>query len=75
MEERRSANSEEKREIISKIGELAKLLGMIPADDSVVLNDPLRENSMVLSQWLNDTRNRFNELATLVGRALDLQLQ
>jgi hypothetical protein len=75
MEERGSANAEEKREILAKIGELAKLLGMIPADDSVVLNDPLLENSMELSKWLNDARNRFNELATLVGRALDLQLQ
>ena len=68
-------NAEEKRKILSKIGELAKLLGMIPTDDSVVLNDPLLENSMGLSEWLDDARNRFNELATLVGRALDLQLQ
>ena len=75
MGERKSSNAEEKREILAKIGELAKLLGMIPADDSVVLNDPLLENSMELSEWINDARNRFNELATLVGRALDLQLQ
>lgn len=75
MGERESVNAEEKREILAKIGELAKLLGMIPADDSVVLNDPLLENSMELSEWLNDTRNRFHKLATLVGRALDLQLQ
>jgi hypothetical protein len=75
MEERGSANAEEKREILAKIGELSKLLGMIPADDAVVLNDPLLKNSMGLSEWLNDARNRFNELATLVGRALDLQLQ
>ena len=72
---RESVNEEQKREITAKIGELAKLLGMIPADDSVVLKDPLLENSMGLSEWLDDTRNRFNELATLVGRALDLQLQ
>jgi len=75
MGERESVNAEEKREILAKIGELAKLLGMIPADDSVVLNDPLLENSMGLSEWLNDARNRFDELAILVGRALDLQLQ
>ena len=75
MGERESAAAEEKKEILAKIGELAKLLGMIPADDSFVLNDPLLENSMELSEWLNEARNRFNELATLVGRALDLQLQ
>ena len=75
MGERESVSAEEKREILAKIGELARLLGMIPADDSVVLKDPLLENSMRLSEWLDDTRNRFNELATLVGRALDLQLQ
>ena len=75
MGEQESASAEEKREIIAKIGELAKLLGMIPADDSVILNDPLLENSMELSEWIDDARSRFNELATLVGRALDLQLQ
>jgi hypothetical protein len=75
MGERESANAGERREILAKIGGLAKLLGMIPADDSVVLNDPLLENSMGLSEWLNDARNCFHELVTLVGRALDLQLQ
>ena len=75
MGERESVNAEERREILAKIGGLARLLGMIPADDSVVLNDPLLENSMGLSEWLNDARNRFHELATLVGRALDLKLQ
>jgi hypothetical protein len=75
MGERESVSAEEKRKILAKIGELAKLLGMIPADDSVILNDPILENSMELSDWLNNARNRFHELATLVGRALDLQLQ
>jgi len=75
MGEREPVNDKEKRKILAKIGELAKLLGMIPGDDSVVLNDPLLENSMGLSEWLNEARNRFNELATLVGRALDIQLQ
>jgi len=75
MPERVSAGAEAKKEIQAKIGELAKLLGMIPADGSVVLKDPLLQGSMGLSGWLDETRNRFNELATLVGRALDLQLQ
>jgi len=72
---RKPVSLEEKREIVGKIGELAKLLGMIPTDNSVVLNAALFENAMGLSEWLNDARNRFNELAILVGRALDLQLQ
>ena len=75
MPERKSASAEEKKEILAKIGELARLLGMIPADDSVVMKDPLLESSTGLSEWLNETRNRFNELATQVGRALDLRLQ
>ena len=72
MGERESVTAEEKRKILAKIGALAKLLGMIPADDSVILKDPLLENSMELSEWLNNVRNRFHELATLVGRASDL---
>ena len=75
MGERESVNAEEKKEVVAKIGELSKLLGMIPTDDSAVLNDPLLGNSMGLSEWLNDVRNRHLELSTLVGRALDLQLQ
>ena len=75
MREQESVTAEEKTEILTKIGELSKLLGMIPADDSVVLNDPLLRNSMGLSEWLNDVRSHHLELSTLVGRALDLQLQ
>lgn len=62
MGERESVNAEEKREILAKIGEVAKPLGMIAADDSVVLHDPLLENSMGPSAWLDDARKRFHEL-------------
>ena len=75
MEKQEPENAEEKREILVKIAELSKLLGMIPNDDTILLNEPLTHNSMELSKWLDDVRDRFLGLSTQVGRALDLQLQ
>jgi hypothetical protein len=68
-------NAEERKEILEKIAELSKLLGMIPNDDTILLNEPLTNDSMELSRWLSDVRGRFFEFSTLVGRALDIQLQ
>jgi hypothetical protein len=75
VEKQELGNTEEKREILARIAELSKLLGMIPSDDTILLSEPLTDNSMELSKWLSDVRGRFLGLSTLVGRALDLQLQ
>lgn len=75
MEKKELANSEEKREVLLKIAELSKLPGMIPSDDTILLNEPLTQNSMEFSKWLDDVRSSFLELSILVGRALDIQLQ
>lgn len=75
MEKQELGNTEEKREILARIGELSRLLGMIPSDDTILLSEPLTDNSMELSKWLSDVRGRFLGLSTLVGRALDIQLQ
>ncbi len=75
MEKREPEKAEERGEITVKIGELSRLLGMIPNDDTTLLEEPLTHNSMELSAWLTDVRNRFLELSISVGRALDLRLQ
>lgn len=64
-----------KKEIAEKIGELSRLLGMIPSDETVTVSEPLTQNSMELSTWFSDTRGRFLELSILIGRALDIPLQ
>ena len=62
-------------EIMEKIADLSKLLGMIPSDETITVNDPGTHNSMELSEWFRDARNSFLKLSTLIGKALDLNLQ
>jgi hypothetical protein len=68
-------NSVDKTRIIEQIADLSKLLGMIPSDDTVTVNEPLTHKSMELSEWFNKTRNAFLELSIQLDKALDLNLQ
>lgn len=68
-------NSVDKTKIVEQIAELSGLLGMIPSDDTIAVNEPVTHNSMQLSKWLSDTRNSFLKLSILIGKALDLNLQ
>ena len=65
----------DKTEIIEQIADLSKLLGMIPSDDTITVNEPVTHNSMQLSKWFSDARNSFLKLSILIGKALDLNLQ
>ena len=56
----------DKSEIIAQIDDLSKLLGMIPSDDTVTVNEPVTHKSMELSKWFNDTRNSFLKLSILL---------
>ena len=47
-----------KKEIITQIADLSRLLGMIPGDDAAV----------------TEARNSFLKLSVLISRALDLRL-
>jgi hypothetical protein len=67
--------SADKTEIIKQIADLSKLLGMIPSDDTVTINEPVTHKSMELSQWFDDARKSFLKLSILIGKALDLNLQ
>lgn len=64
-----------KIKIITQIAELSRLLGMIPSDDTIKINEPLTQNKMVLSDWLNATRDSFQKLSLLISKELDIQLQ
>lgn len=75
MKKQDLVNAEERKEILVRISELSRLLGMIPSDDTILLNEPLTNDSMELSKWLSDVRDRFLGLSTLIGRALDIELQ
>ena len=65
----------EKTEIMMQIAELSRLLGMIPSDDTITMQEPLTRNKMVLSDWLRVTRNSFLKLSLLISKELDIQVQ
>ena len=67
--------SPDKTEIIAQIADLSKLLGMIPSDDTVTVNEPVTQKSMELSKWFDDTRKSFLKLSILLDKTLDLNLQ
>ena len=68
-------NSVDKTKITEQIADLSRLLGMIPSDDTVIVNEPATHNSMELSKWINETRNSFLKLSIQLDKALDLKLQ
>jgi len=67
--------STDKSQITAQIADLSKLLGMIPSDDSVTVNDPVTQKSVALSKWFDDTRKSFLKLSILLAKSLDLELQ
>ncbi len=75
MSEHQENFEDQKIKIIAQIAELSRLLGMIPADDTINIHEPLTQNSMVLSDWLSTTRDSFLKLSLLISKELDIQPQ
>ncbi|MDB9822310.1 hypothetical protein OAC89_01240 [Deltaproteobacteria bacterium] len=63
-----------REQILKQIADLARLLGMIPCDDTISIIEPVSQDSMSLAIWLDDTRNSFLKLSISVSEALDIQL-
>ena len=68
-------NSVDKTKIIEQIADLSRLLGMIPSDNTIAVNEPVTHDSMQLSKWFSETRNSFLKLSLLLNKSLDLNLQ
>ena len=66
---------DQKVKIKKQVADLARLLGMIPSNDTITISEPVTQNSMSLASWLDDTRNSFLTLSILISKALDIQLQ
>jgi hypothetical protein len=66
---------DQKLEIIAQTAELSRLLGMIPSDSTIDVHEPVTDSKMVLSNWLDTTRESFLKLSLLLSKALDIQLQ
>ena len=48
MNQPQEKSEDQKIKIIAQIAELSRLLGMIPADDTIKINEPVTQNKMVL---------------------------
>lgn len=68
-------NSVDKTKIVEQIADLSRLLGMIPSDDTIAVNEPVTHSSMQLSKWFSETRDSFLKLSLLLNKSLDLNLQ
>jgi hypothetical protein len=75
MSQRQEKFEGQKTRIITHIAELSRLLGMIPSDDTIQIDEPLTQNKMVLSDWFSATRDSFLKLSLLISKELDIQLQ
>jgi hypothetical protein len=75
MSEPQENFEDQKIKIIEQTAELSRLLGMTPSDGTIDVHEPMTNNSMVLSNWLSDTRDSFLRLSLLISKALDIQLQ
>ena len=75
MSEPQENLEDQKAKIIAQTAELSRLLGMIPSDSTIDVHEPITNNTMVLSNWLNTTRDSFLKLSLLISKALDIQLQ
>jgi len=65
----------QKIEIMEQTAKLSRLLGMVPTDDTIDIQDPVTHESTALSDWLSATRDAFLTLSTSISKALDIQLQ
>jgi hypothetical protein len=68
-------SSVEYAEIIGLIADLSRLLGMIPSDSSVPVEDPVTDQSLELSAWLAESRDALLRLSTKLNEVLDLHFQ
>ena len=59
MSARQEDLEDQKIKILSQIAELSRLLGMIPSDGTINIQEPMTQNSMVLSDWLSATSPSF----------------
>ena len=75
MNQAQGKSEDQKTKITAQIAELSGLLGMIPADETIKIHEPLTQNEMVLSDWLNAARDSFLKLSLSISKELDIQLQ
>jgi hypothetical protein len=74
MKQPQEKSEDRRTKISAQIAELSRLLGMIPADDTIKMHEPQTQNEMLVSDWLSTTRDSLLKLSLLISKELDIQL-
>jgi hypothetical protein len=66
---------DQKARITAEVAELSRLLGMIPSDGTIEIQEPLTQNKIALSDWFSATRDSVLRLSLLISKEMDIQMQ
>jgi hypothetical protein len=70
------ATPEDKQlEISEHIAELSRLLGMVPSDPTIAMQEALMQSEIGISDWLRAIRLRFLKLSTLISKEIGISIQ
>lgn len=75
MKQSQNNCNNQKVQIAAQVAELSRLLGMIPSDGTIEIQEPLTQNKIALSDWFSATRNSFLKLSLLISKEMDIQMQ
>jgi hypothetical protein len=75
MSESQEISEDQEIEIMAQTSELSGLLGMIPSDGTIDVNEPMTGNAMALSDWFSATRDSFLKLSVLISKSIGVELQ
>ena len=75
MKQSQNNCNNQKVQIAAQVAELSRLLGMIPSDGAIEIQEPLTQNKIALSDWFSATRNSFLKLSLLISKEMDIQMQ
>ena len=74
MNQQRENSEVQKPKIKTQIKELSRLLGMVPLNSEVKMQDPVTQYDVELSNWLSETRDSFLKLSLLISKELDIAI-
>jgi len=75
MKQSQKNRKNQKAQITAEVAVLSRLLGMIPSDGTIEIQEPLTQNKIALSDWLSATRDSFLKLSLLISKEMDMQMQ
>jgi len=66
---------DKKLEISEHIAEQSRLLGMMPSDPTITMQESLMQSEISISDWLSAIRLRFLKLSTSISKEIGISIQ